>query len=109
MRSIVLTRPSSYCIDSWGYSAPVGSFPANAWGLHDMHGNMSEWVQDCWNDNYRRAPTDGSAWTPGDCGKRVVRGGSWNSDAWNLRSANRSWNGRSDRGSYIGFRLAHDE
>ena len=58
-------------------TAPVGSFSANRWGLHDMHGNVWEWVQDCWNGNYRGAPTDGSAWESGDCSERVLRGGSW--------------------------------
>ena len=58
-------------------TAPVGSFSANAWGLHDLHGNVWEWVQDCWNKNYKGAPTDGRAWTSGDCGRRVIRGGSW--------------------------------
>ena len=59
-------------------TAPVGSFEANAWGLHDVHGNVWEWVEDCWHENYARAPRDGSAWTTGgDCGRRVLRGGSW--------------------------------
>ena len=57
---------------------PVGSFPSNAFGLHDMHGNVWEWVEDCWHDSYSGAPSDGSAWTTGgDCSKRVLRGGSW--------------------------------
>ena len=59
-------------------TAPTGSFVANAWGVHDMHGNVREWVEDCWHENYARAPRDGSAWTRGgDCGRRVLRGGSW--------------------------------
>lgn len=49
----------------------------NAWGLHDMSGNVWEWTQDCWNTNYHGAPTDGSAWLSGDCTGRVLRGGSW--------------------------------
>ncbi len=90
-------------------TAPVGSFPANAWGLHDMHGNVLEWVQDCWNDSYNGAPTDGSAWTSGECSRRVIRGGSWYNFPWVLRSANRFWVGRSNRNLPIGFRLAQDQ
>jgi formylglycine-generating enzyme required for sulfatase activity len=68
----------SACGSRWDnrQPAPVGSFAPNAFGLHDMHGNVSEWVEDCYHDNYSRAPTDGSPWTTGDC-RRVVRGGSW--------------------------------
>ncbi len=88
---------------------PVGRFTANPFGLFDVHGNVWEWVQDCWHGNYNGAPTDGSAWMAangGDCSGSVLRGGSWGSDPRNLRSANR---GRIRRtlGNYsIGFRLA---
>ena len=98
-----------HCGDSWEFTAPVGSFPANAWGLHDMHGNVNEWVQDCRNYDYEGAPTDGSAWTSGDCSQRVIRGGSWDSSAWFLRSAHRGWDGRTFHIFSIGFRLAQDE
>ena len=98
-----------YCGDSWDYTAPVGSFPANPWGLHDMHGNIWEWVQDCWHNSYEGAPADGSAWTSGDCSRRVIRGGAWDHDAGDLRSANRSRYVRTDRDGNIGFRLAQDE
>ena len=70
-------------------TAPVGSFSANAWGVYDVHGNVSEWVGDCWNGSYTGAPADGSAWERGDCAKRVLRGGSWISSPVYLRSANR--------------------
>ena len=100
---------NDYCGDSWDTTAPVGSFPANPWGLHDMHGNVWEWVQDCWNDSYEGAPTDGSAWTSGDCVPRVIRGGSWNNDPWLLHSALRDWDDRSYRNYYLGFRLAQDK
>ena len=81
---------NDYCGDQWEYTAPVGSFAGNAWGLHDMHSNVWEWVQDCWNDSYAGAPSDGSAWKSGNCGLRVIRGGSWNYTPWNLRSALRN-------------------
>jgi formylglycine-generating enzyme required for sulfatase activity len=70
----------------------VGSFPANAFGLHDMHGNVWEWCQDIWHDNYEGAPTDGSAWLErGDQERRVLRGGSWYYFPVYCRSANRGW------------------
>ena len=77
-------------------TVPVGSYGANAWGLHDMHGNVSEWVQDCWHDSYAGAPTDGSAWVERSCASRVVRGGSWDRVhgdvyAWRMRSASDWW------------------
>ena len=86
-------------------TAPVGSFGANGWGLHDMHGNVYEWVQDCWNDNYEGAPADGSARKSGDCDRRVLRSGSWNYSPKILRSASRA-GFKSDYGSLSrGFRV----
>ena len=87
-------------------TAPVGSFSPNAWGLHDMHGNVWESVQDCQNDSYQGAPTDGSAWTSGNCELRVLRGGSWNIQPVNLRAAYRNRNFSGIRYSYNGFRVA---
>ncbi len=83
----------------------VGSFPSNAFGLHDMHGNVWEWSEDCWNNSYAEAPSDGAAWTTGDCEGRVLRGGSFNVFPSNARSANRL---RSSSGlrDYYGFRVA---
>ena len=70
----------------------VGSYPANPWGLHDMHGNIWEWVQDTWHDNYDQAPLTGdTAWDDGDQDYRVLRGGGWHNDAKYLRSAMRDW------------------
>jgi formylglycine-generating enzyme required for sulfatase activity len=89
-----------------GKTEPVGSLPANAFGLHDMHGNVGEWCQDCWNANYHGAPADGSAWTTGDCSLRVLRGGSWGSYPNWLRSAYRIGADPSDQYISIGFRLA---
>ena len=80
-----------HCRDGHVNTAPVGSFQPNAFGLYDMHGNVWEWVQDCYF-SYSGAPSDGSAWTTGDCSRRVVRGGSWNFSPRGLRSAIRNWN-----------------
>ena len=78
---------NSSCGDQYDKTAPVGSFAANAFGLHDMHGNVWEWTQDCWNGSYSGAPSNGSAWSRGDCAKRVLRGGSWSGEPNYLRSA----------------------
>ena len=96
------------CGSRWGNekTSPVGSFSANAFGLYDVHGNVYEWVEDCWNEGYRRAPTDGRAWESGDCGRRVRRGGAWNSSPRLLRSANRSRNSSGNRYDNVGFRVA---
>ena len=72
-----------------GKTQPVGSYGANGYGLYDMHGNVREWVEDCWNDNYEGAPTDGKAWESGDCGRRVLRGGSWSNAPLRFRAAYR--------------------
>ena len=67
------------CGSQWDgkQTAPVGSFAPNQFGLYDMVGNVWEWTEDCYHDSYNGAPADGSAWTGGDCSRRVVRGGSW--------------------------------
>ena len=96
------------CADGDLFPAVVGRYRPNAFGLYDMYGNLWEWVQDCWKDSYAGAPTDGSAWTSGDCGQRVVRGGSWFYNPRNLRSAYRHWITRSASGDSQGFRLVQD-
>ena len=94
------------CGDQWENTAPVGSFQANAFGVHDMHGNVWEWVEDCRNDSYAGAPSDGSAWRSGDCSWRVLRGGSWDFNPRHLRSADRDWYPSGNRNDSYGFRVA---
>lgn len=91
-------------------TAPVKSFKANAFGLYDMHGNVREWVQDCWYENYKRAPNDGRSRLGNDktCNVRVMRGGSWFYSPVNVRAANRFNDVASSRHNYYGFRLAQD-
>jgi formylglycine-generating enzyme required for sulfatase activity len=85
----------------------VGRFPANAFGLHDMHGNVWEWCADHWHSNYQGAPTDGSAWIKdGDKSYRLLRGGSWDHPLDHCRSAYRTHCTPDPRYSYIGFRVA---
>jgi formylglycine-generating enzyme required for sulfatase activity len=86
-------------------TVPVDSFAANPWGLYNVHGNVWEWVQDCWNGSYSGAPSDGSAWTTGDCSRRVLRGGSCVNYPQLLRSAYRGRFTPDNRGSYVGFRV----
>jgi formylglycine-generating enzyme required for sulfatase activity len=87
-------------------TAPVGSFAPNAFGLHDMVGNVYQWVEDCNHHDYSGAPTDGSAWTSGDCMSRVLVGGSWFVQPRELRSASRSWDSPGLRYDGAGFRVA---
>ena len=97
------------CGGDWdgAQTAPVGRFPANGFGLHDMLGNVWEDTADCWHGDYRGAPTDGSVWQGGDCRRRVMRGGGWSVRPAYVRSANRH-GGYADRrdSAYGGFRVA---
>jgi formylglycine-generating enzyme required for sulfatase activity len=77
------------CDDGYAHTAAVGSLKANEFGIHDVLGNVGEWVADCWNDSYDGAPADGSAWTTGACDRPILRGASWVDDPRFLRSANR--------------------
>ena len=96
------------CSDNVGVqTAEVGRYRPNSFGVHDMIGNASEWVMDCSNANYVDAPVDGTAWMSGDCQKRVIRGGSWDSGPKDLRSATRGAYPMQGKDN-IGFRIARD-
>ena len=93
------------CNDGYAHTAPVGSFPPNAWGLHDLLGNASEWTQDCWNESYAGAPADGRPWESGECGQRVFRGGAYSFVRSALRLARRDATNSGNRGDVYGFRV----
>ncbi len=97
------------CGDSFPNTAPAGSFAANSFGLFDVHGNVREWTEDCWNTTYAGAPSDGSAWLTGDCALRVVRSGSWGSNPLGVRSAYRFGTSASQSYYSLGFRVAQDQ
>ncbi len=95
------------CNDGSAYTAAVGSYKPNAFGLYDMIGNVWEWTEDCWNRSYAGAPSDGAAWTTGECSVgRVLRGGSWYFIPRYARLATRDWFVPSSRNINYGFRLA---
>jgi len=123
--------PSAKCSDGYAYTAPVGSFKPNPFGLYDMLGNASEWVADCQHKSrglknltlqsdtkdlffafvdYYDAPTDGSVWEGGECNiSHMVRGGAWRYDASDARAARRSWGEQNYRGDPSrGFRVARN-
>ncbi|WDI32747.1 SUMF1/EgtB/PvdO family nonheme iron enzyme [Hyphococcus flavus] len=91
-----------------GRTTRVASFPPNAFGLFDMHGNAWEWTSDCWAESHAGAPEDGAARVSGDCSRRVLKGGAWNTGAWRLRSAHRIGKAVSTREFDNGFRVARD-
>jgi formylglycine-generating enzyme required for sulfatase activity len=94
------------CNDGALYTAPEGAYRPNAFGLHDMIGNASEWVQDCLETTLDSVPSDGSAHETSSCAQRVIRGGSFGNNPQNLRSANRNSNSTTRRNFITGFRVA---
>ena len=86
-------------------TVPAGSFPPNAWGLHDMHGNVWEWCEDCYHENYVNAPLDGSAWLTPPGSNRIARGGAWIATADCCFSSHRFWLYSNARRSFVGFRV----
>ena len=100
--------PVVNCVDDAAHTAEAGSYAPNAFGLHDMLGNVWEWTVDCLHESYSGAPGDGSPWTRGgDCDRRVLRGGSWETALAGIRAANRYW--RDNRaGTATGFRVVRD-
>lgn len=101
------TPPVANCTDGVVNTAQVGAYAPNAFRLHDMMGNVWEWVADCWHDDYQGAPADGSAWGGGDCGRRVLRGGAWDTTPRGLRSANRYTSGKGANNT-AGFRVVRE-
>ncbi|MDH5739252.1 MAG: SUMF1/EgtB/PvdO family nonheme iron enzyme [Nitrospira sp.] len=102
---------ADYAVYDVRRTEPVGSKKPNGFGLSDMSGNVYEWVEDCWHESYKEAPTDGSAWLEangGECGRRVVRGGSWNGGPVWLRTSTRYGDVTGDRLNDLGFRLVQD-
>ncbi len=88
-------------------TTPVGSFPANNFGLYDTHGNIWEWCEDLWHRNYQGAPNNSRVWEGGETSScRVLRGGSWLSDPWFCRSSNRSYLSPESKNNVVGFRVA---
>ena len=96
------------CSDGYTFTAPVGSFQPNTFGLYDMLGNVFEWVQDCWHPDYRGAPTDGSAWLSGDCSQRDMRGGSWFTAPPLVSTSARNRFEETYRSNSVGFRLVRE-
>ena len=103
-----------------GKTVTVGSYPANAWGLYDVHGNVFEWTQDCWHSNREGAPDDGTPWLSqpasdtlentanADCSLRILRGGSWSGRPRDLRLGYRAKNQADFSSIFIGFRVLRE-
>ncbi len=96
------------CDDGYIFTAPVGSFKASAFGLNDMLGNVFQWTEDCWHEDYKGAPIDGSARTDGDCSEHELRGGSWFTTPAFVRASYRNHFATNYRTSSVGIRLVRD-
>jgi formylglycine-generating enzyme required for sulfatase activity/uncharacterized caspase-like protein len=105
LKGISPGMPTFPCSDGFGFTAPVGKFPANPFGVHDMLGNAWEWVEDCWNEGYAGAPDSSLPRLTGACTERVFRGGAWNSKPVLLRNAYRDRESKEDRHDNLGFRV----
>jgi formylglycine-generating enzyme len=97
---------SFHCNDGYPGTSPAGAFPPNPFGVSDMLGNVWQWTEDCFHDNYVDAPTNGSAWLSGECKYYVMRGGSWDFDPYYVRAATRAGGVIDRRGNDLGFRVA---
>jgi formylglycine-generating enzyme required for sulfatase activity len=96
------------CADGYPFTSPVGAFPPNRFGLHDMLGNVWEWTEDCWNPTYDGATPDNKPRYSGECDKRVVRGGGWFDDLTRVRAAMRFRDSNGHNGNMLGFRVVRD-
>lgn len=104
-----LTRETGFdCEDGFVYTAPVGSFAPNAYGIYDILGNVWEWVEDCFQETYKQAPTDGTAAQLNQCEHRTLRGGSWFTFTFLDRPGARYGAAATDRSGHIGFRVARE-
>jgi formylglycine-generating enzyme required for sulfatase activity len=92
---------------AWG-PAPVATYAPDPHGVHDLAGNVSEWVADCWHSNYRRAPKDGRPWVNPGCRTQVVRGGSWANSPAYTRSSWRQGTDVNNTSARVGFRVVRD-
>lgn len=101
-----MMRGGRGCPGDYEGTAPVGSAEPNPFGLYDVLGNVWEWTEDCWHDNYVGAPGDGTAWRSGDCSYRVLRGGSWVWYGPSPSSVLRGWSLTDSRAKNVGFRVA---